>query len=221
MKNSVANMVLVIVKLFNKILQLGKFPKQWNISHISSMFKSGDPNDCNNYRGICVSSCLGKLFTSLLQNILTLFLEEHDLLSPNQGGFSAGYRTSDHIFILKTLINKHVYNKNLFVCFVYFQKAFNSVARKAMLTKLLKKGVGGIFFYLIKNMYSNTLYCCKTDEYISDPFQANLGVKQGDSLSRSFLTYLSMTLFLISTLILPIQSHWTKSNLITFSMQMI
>jgi hypothetical protein len=142
---------------------------------------------------------------------LTLFLEEHDLLSPNQDGFRAGqYRTSDHIFILKTLINKHVYNKNLFVCFVYFQKAFNSVARKAMLTKLLKKGVGGIFFYLIKNMYSNTLYCCKTDEYISDPFQADLGVKQGDSLSRPFLTYLSMTLFLISTLILPIQSHWTK-----------
>jgi hypothetical protein len=79
MKNSVTNMVLVIVKLFNKILQLGKFPKQWNISHISSVFKSGDPNDCNNYRGICVSSCLGKPFTSLLQNRLTLFLKEHDL----------------------------------------------------------------------------------------------------------------------------------------------
>ena len=138
------NMVLVIVKLFKKILQLDKFPKQWNISHISSIFKSGDPNDCNNYRGICVSSCLGKLFTSLLQNRLALFLEEHDLLSPNQGGFSAGYRTSDHIFILKTLINKYVYNnnKNLVVCFVDFQKAFDSVARKAMLTKLLKKGVG-------------------------------------------------------------------------------
>ena len=74
-----------------------------------------------------------------------MFLEEHDLLSPNQGGFRAGqYRTSDHIFILKTLINKYVYNNNksLFVCFVDFQKAFDSVARKAMLTKLLKKGVG-------------------------------------------------------------------------------
>jgi hypothetical protein len=68
------------------------------------------------------------------------------MIYTNQGGFSAGYRTSDHIFILKTLINKHVYNKNLFVFFVYFQKAFNGVARKAMLTKLLKKGVGEIFF---------------------------------------------------------------------------
>ena len=99
----------------------------------------------NNYRGICVSSCLGKHFTSLLQNRLTLFLEEHDLLSPNQVGLRAGYRTSDHIFILKTLINKHVYNnnKNLFVCLVDFQKAFDSVARKAMLTELLNKGVGG------------------------------------------------------------------------------
>ena len=99
----------------------------------------------NNYRGICVSSCLGKHFTSLLQNRLTLFLEEHDLLSPYQVGLRAGYRTSDHIFILKTLINKHVYNnnKNLFVCLVDFQKAFDSVARKAMLTELLNKGVGG------------------------------------------------------------------------------
>ena len=141
-----------------------------------------------------------------------MFLEEHDSLSPNQGGFMAGYRTSEHIFILKTLINKYVYNNNktLFVCFVDFQKAFDSVARKAMLTKLLKKGVGEKKFDLIKNMYSNTLYCCKTDEYINDPFQANLGVKQGDSLSRPFLAYLSMTLFLISTLIFPIQSHWTK-----------
>jgi hypothetical protein len=48
----------------------------------------------NNYRGICVSSCLGKQFTSLLQNRLTLFLEEHDLLSPNQVGLRAGYSGS-------------------------------------------------------------------------------------------------------------------------------
>jgi len=178
-------MSLVIVKLFNKVLQNGKFPKVWNLSCISSIFKSGNPNDCNNYRGICVSSCLGKLFTSLLQNRLTNFLEKQNLLSVNQGGFREGYRTSDHIYILKTLINKYLNKckKNLYVCFVDFKKAFDSVVRKALMYKLLCKGIGGKFYDLLKHMYSNTLYCCKSEGYISEPFQANLGVKQGDSLS--------------------------------------
>jgi hypothetical protein len=93
------------------------------------MFKSGNPNDCNNYRGICVSSCLGKLFTSLLQNRLTNFLEKQNLLSVNQGGFREGYRTSDHIYILKTLINKYLNKckKNLYVCFVWILKRLLTV----------------------------------------------------------------------------------------------
>jgi hypothetical protein len=125
-KCSSSSMSLVIVKLFNKVLQNGKFPKVWNLSCISSIFKSGNPNDSNNYRGICVSSCLGKLFTSLLQNRLTNVLEKQNLLSVNQGGFREGYRTSDHIYIPKTLINKYLNKckKNLYVCFVDFKKTF-------------------------------------------------------------------------------------------------
>ena len=53
-----------------------------------------------------MTSCLGKLFTSLLQKRLGDFLESKNLISFNQGGFRSGYRTTDHIYILKTLINK-------------------------------------------------------------------------------------------------------------------
>ena len=63
-----STLTLTIFKLFNKILNSEeKFPKLWNHSLISFIYKTGDPNDCNNYRGISVTSCLGKLFTSLLQ----------------------------------------------------------------------------------------------------------------------------------------------------------
>ena len=45
--------------------------------------------------------------------------------------------------------------KKLYVCFVDFKKAFDSVVRKALLHKLLKKGIGGKFFDLVTNMYSS------------------------------------------------------------------
>jgi hypothetical protein len=48
--------------------------------------------------------------------------------------------------------------KNLYVCFVDFKKAFDSVVRKALMYTLLCKGIGGKFYDLLKHMYSNTLY---------------------------------------------------------------
>ena len=43
-KTGSSSLILTLVKLFNKILKSGKFPKLWNHSLISSIFKSGDPN---------------------------------------------------------------------------------------------------------------------------------------------------------------------------------
>ena len=63
------------------------------------------------------------------------------------------------------------------------KKVFDSVVRKALMYKLLCKGIGGKLYDLLMHMYSNTLYCCRSKGYISEPFQANLGVKQVDSLS--------------------------------------
>ena len=41
-----------------------------------------------------------------------------------------------------------------------------------MLYKLYQKGIGGKFYNLIENMYSNTKYCCKNDSHYSEPFVA-------------------------------------------------
>ena len=40
-KTGSQTMTLTLVKLFNKILQCGKFPSVWNHSLISSIYKSG------------------------------------------------------------------------------------------------------------------------------------------------------------------------------------
>ena len=69
--------------------------------------------------------------------------------------------------------------------FVDFKKAFDSVVRETLLHELLKKYIGGKFFDLITNMHSNTMYSCKFGNSHNDPFSANLGVKQGDSLTTT------------------------------------
>jgi hypothetical protein len=74
------------------------------------------------------------------------------------------------------------HKKKLYVRFVDFKKTFDSLVRETLLHELLKKCIGGKFFDLITNMYSNTMYSCKFGNSHSDPFSANLGVKQGYSL---------------------------------------
>ena len=130
-----------LTKLFNLILRSNKFPEKWNTNIQSIIYKSGNTTDCNNYRGISITSCLGKLFTSVLHSRLLSYLEDNNKISDKQAAFRPGFSTSDHLFTLRALINKHVKvdKKKLYVCFIDFRKAYDKVLRNGLFLKLLKK----------------------------------------------------------------------------------
>ena len=71
------------------------------------IFKGEDSFDPSNYRGIAVTSCLGKMFTLILNERLVTFQEETKILKPNETGFRKRYRTAYHVFILNTMINSY------------------------------------------------------------------------------------------------------------------
>jgi hypothetical protein len=54
---------------------------------------------------------------------------KRQLIRNEEIGFPKGKRTSDHIFVLKTLIDKYCQqgSKRLFSCFVDFRRAFDTV----------------------------------------------------------------------------------------------
>ena len=61
---------------------------------------------------------MGKLFTLILNDRLTTFLEERNILKPNQIGFRKGYMTSDHVFVLNSMINSYIRKgKKIYGCF--------------------------------------------------------------------------------------------------------
>ena len=102
-------LLLPIVKLFNRILKSGIFPDRWNVSLVSFIPKTTELYDCDNYRCLSLTSCLGKLFTSLLHTRLHIHMENNDLYNKFQAGFRPGYRTTDHIYILLKQLSINIY----------------------------------------------------------------------------------------------------------------
>ena len=100
--------VEVILQIFNLILYRCYFPAIWQVGYIIPIFKGEDSFEPSNYRGIAITSCMGKLFTLILNDRLTYFLEERGFLKPNQIGFRKGYRTADHVFVLNSIINSYI-----------------------------------------------------------------------------------------------------------------
>ena len=159
-------------------LNAGYFPKCWKKGILNTLFKHGSQNDPNNYRGITLCSILGKLLSSIhTKRIQSALLGQID---PLQGGFREDHQTSDNIFILTEIIKlyraKHV---PVYACFIDFAKAFDRVIRPALLIKLIKYGLGGNFYKLIKSMYEGDEIAIKIENKLTDYFTCNMGVRQG------------------------------------------
>jgi len=200
-------------KLFNTILNSGTFPKEWSYGFIIPIHKKGDINLVENYRGITLLSCLGKLFTQILNTRLINFLELNNILKQEQAGFRANHSITDNILILKSMIDKYLKkkkgNKLLFTCFVDFQKAFDSIPRETLLSKINKVGVKGKFMSLLTSMYSNDESAVKIDDNVSNSFKCYKGVKQGCMLSP---TLFNIYLHDLPELFNEEYSHLTEKN---------
>ena len=112
-------------KIFNTVLSTGVYPKIWAKGYIVPIFKNGSKDDPSNYRGITVGSCLGELFGKIMNTRLEKFLSSRNIISLEQIGFCKKKRTSDHHFVLKTLIHNKT-QKN-YTCFIDLKKAFDTV----------------------------------------------------------------------------------------------
>ena len=71
----------------------------------------------------------------------------------------------------------------MIACFVDFAKAFDSLARDALLHKIVTMGITGKFFDTLKNMYTNTCSRVKLINKLSKSIDHNNGVEQGHPLS--------------------------------------
>ena len=133
---------------------------------------------------ISLMSCVSKLFSSILVNRISAWAENNSIICEEQFGFRRGRRTTDAVFILTSLIQKHILKrKKLYCCFVDLKRAFDSIPISKLWDRLLRLNLNPQIIRFLQSKYSKTRSCIQTNNGYTNFFPVSRGLQQGCNLS--------------------------------------
>ena len=174
---------IVMTGLFKHMWRDEVTPDEWKKKGIIIRIpKKGDLRECGNWRGITLSPVGMKVFSKVILNRIEPVVDR--ILRKEQAGFRKGRGCDDQIFILRHIAQQcNELKSPLVLCFVDFEKAFDSISR-SMIKKILRHyGIPEKIVNIIMDMHSGT--CCRVmvDGSLTDEFEVKTGVLQGGILS--------------------------------------
>ncbi|MGL4932411.1 MAG: RNA-directed DNA polymerase, partial [Aeromonas sp.] len=117
--------VEVLTRMFNKIIDKGATPSAWAASVTVPIWKGkGDVSECTTYRPIRLLCHAMKIFERVIDTRLRKIIS----ISPNQCGFVRGRGTTDAIYAVRLLLERHrEKNQPVHMAFLDLEKAFDRV----------------------------------------------------------------------------------------------
>ena len=183
----------LLVVLFNRVKNGGAIPESWRRGRLVLIHKKGATTDIFNYRPLTILTSMSSLFTKVLNKRLTKVVEGHGLLGQIQNGFRKGRSGNDAAFILNTVLSKvAAKNKKVHLGFLDLVKAYDSVDRGVLWSKMKGLGFGGKFLAIIQDFYMGDHVVSQVGGASTKPVYLGRGVRQGCSMSPLlFALYLS------------------------------
>ena len=141
----------LVADLANDMVRNGVIPSDWEDINIYK--GKGDALERGNYRGLKLLDHVMKGIEGVIEKII----RERISIADMQFGFMPGRGTTDAIFILRQLQEKHLAkNKKLYFAFVDLEKAFDRVPRKVIWWAMRKLGIEELIVRFMQAMYNNT-----------------------------------------------------------------
>ena len=172
----------MLYEIFEKIWEEETIPEDWKEGYLVKVPKKGDLANCNNYRGITMLSVPGKILSRIILQRLIAALEE--ILRDQQMGFRKNRSCTDHIATLRIIAEQSIeWNSSLYITFIDFEKAFDSVDHNTLWKILRHYGIPEKFIAIIQQSYYNSQIRVIHNHEITPPFSVQTGVRQGCILS--------------------------------------
>nr|KAG5685192.1 hypothetical protein BaRGS_011091 [Batillaria attramentaria] len=174
--------VNMLHSLFSKIWEKEEVPAQWKEGIVIKLPKKGDLRDCSNYRGIMLLSVPGKVLNRILLERMREAVDP--MLRDQQAGFRRNRSCADQIASLRIIVEQSLeWNSPLYINFIDYEKAFDSVDREALWKLLRHYGVPGKIISLIQCTYQDMSCRIAHAGQLSESFEVKTGVRQGCLLS--------------------------------------
>ena len=163
-------MTKIVCQLCNKVLESGEWPIDWLKPIFIPISKYPGTTECAEHPTIALISDSNKV----LHWILLLRIAK---TSKEQMGFKKKVKTRDYIFNIRMIMEKaREFNIPLYMVFIDFNKAFDSVRHTALWEITKKMGVNGQIIRLIQKLYQNQEAVVRVESELSKRFNIKKGV---------------------------------------------
>ena len=167
--------------LIEDIISEGCIPTDWQENFIVNLYKGkGDALNRGNYRGLKLIGQVMKVLERVVEGLIRQRVEIDEM----QCGFMSGRGTTDAIFIVRQLQEKHLAAKKpLYMASVDLEKAFDRVPRDVIWWAMRKLGIDEWLVRLVQSMYKDVRSRVRVGDGYSEEFGVGVGVHQGSVLS--------------------------------------
>jgi hypothetical protein len=168
--------------LCKRIYETGEWPENFTRIVIIPLPNKTNANECADHRTISLISHAAKILLKILTKRLEAKTES--IIRETQFGFRRGCGTREAIGVMRTLCERSLeHDRDLFICFVDFEKAFDRIDWVKMLQILKSIGVDWKDRRLIRNFYLRQKAVVKIMQEYSEESDMGRGVRQGCCMS--------------------------------------
>jgi hypothetical protein len=174
----------MLYEFFGACFRSAHCPSQWKNSTTVLIHKAGDPTSFSNWRTIGLLRTIYKLYTGVIDALVTEFADCANAFSESQEGFRKNRNCERQILTLHGAISDaHDNNRELHVTYIDFRSAFPSISHERLPAMLRFSGIPEDAIAVICNLYSGASTQIRVPAGSTEKIPVCRGVIQGDCIS--------------------------------------